>query len=84
MQTVLKKVFCNLFSSFYSGTKRRITDEHMAAEMNGLYITNEHNYCNDRAVFNPDEGFDMQFSTISNDAEDNGLDIDESGDEERR
>ena len=72
------------YSRFYSGTKRRITDEHMVAEMNGLCITNEHNYCNDPAVFNPDEGFDMQFSTISNDAVNNDLDIDESGDQERR
>ena len=79
---VKRKVDEDEHSSFFSGTKRRITDEHMAAEMNGLYISNEHNYCNDPAVFYPDEGLDMQFSTVSNDTM-NDLDLDETADQER-
>ena len=78
-----KKDFCNLFSPLYFGTKRRITDEHMAAEMNGLYITNDHDYCNNPAMFNPDDA-DMQFSTVSNHIEDDDFDLDNDADQGKR
>ena len=82
--TKFKKDFCNLFSPLYFGTKRRITDEHMAAEMNGLYITNDHDYCNNPAMFNPDDDADMQFSTVSNHIEDDDFDLDNDADQGKR
>jgi hypothetical protein len=79
MCLVLKEKICNLFSLLYTGTKRRITDEHMAAEMNSLFITNEHDYCQgNSAIFNPNDDLNMQFSTVSNDVQNNDSHIDDN------
>jgi hypothetical protein len=56
----------------------------MAAEMNGLYITNDHDYCNNPAMFNPDDDADMQFSTVSNHIEDDDFDLDNDADQGKR
>lgn len=48
------------------GVKRRITDEHMAAEMNTLCLNNEQKYCHGEAVFNPTEMVDTHFGYQSN------------------
>ncbi|CAB4000225.1 Hypothetical predicted protein [Paramuricea clavata] len=91
-------VFCNFdnihavkrkaeedYSPLYCGTKRRITDEHMATGMNSLYITNDHNYCGSAAMFNPNDDLNMQFSTISDDdMQDNEGNIEDNVDREKR
>ena len=60
----------------YSGAKRRITDEHMAGEMNTLSITNDHNYCGNEAKFNPDDDLYMKFGATP-DMQDGGGTVDD-------
>lgn len=64
-------LFGIFYSSFYPGAKRLITDEHMAAGMNSLYITNDHNYSGNAAMFNPDNDLNMQFSPVSDQMQNN-------------
>ena len=35
----------------------------MAAGMNSLYITNDHNYCS-TSMFNPDDNLNMEFNDL--------------------
>lgn len=41
--------------------KQHITEERMAAGMNKLYITNDHNYCN-MQEYNPENRLQMEFN----------------------
>jgi hypothetical protein len=57
----------------------------MATGMNSLYITNDHNYCGNTAMFDPNNDLSIQFSTISDDdMQDNEGNIDDNVDREKR
>jgi hypothetical protein len=56
----------------------------MAAEMNSLFITNEHDYCRNAAIFNPNDDLNMQFSTVSNDVQNNDSHIDDNIEHKKR
>lgn len=71
-------IFPNLSSPWYTGAKRRIIDEGMAAGINNLYIGSDHNYCSSNEImYHPDEELNMVFGAAADDVQTNDYNNDD-------